>query len=90
MRGLSGRIQHPTRMNVSLGARRNSCDIHDSYTDRARGQGCSRCRAAWIPGNCKTKEQWIEFFRKEGFGTFLRLNLFTIYDTPGVSCFLVL
>jgi 2-polyprenyl-3-methyl-5-hydroxy-6-metoxy-1,4-benzoquinol methylase len=40
--------------------------------------------------NCKTKEQWIEFFRKEGFGTFLRLNLFTIYDTPGVTCLLCL
>ncbi len=40
--------------------------------------------------NCKTKEQWIEFFKKAGYATFLRLNLFTVYDTPGVSCFLCL
>lgn len=40
--------------------------------------------------NCKTKEQWIEFFRKFGYQTFLRLNLYTVYDTPGVSCLLIL
>ena len=40
--------------------------------------------------NCKTKTQWIEFFKSFGYKTFLRLNLFTIYDTPGVSCFIVL
>lgn len=38
--------------------------------------------------NCKTKEQWIEFFKRHGYQTFLRLNLYTVYDTPGVSCFL--
>lgn len=40
--------------------------------------------------NCKTKEQWIEFLRSVGYGTCLRLNMYTIYDTPGVSCFLCL
>jgi 2-polyprenyl-3-methyl-5-hydroxy-6-metoxy-1,4-benzoquinol methylase len=40
--------------------------------------------------NCKTKEQWAEFFKDRGYQTFLRLNLFTVYDTPGVSCFLCL
>lgn len=40
--------------------------------------------------NCKTKEQWIQFFRNLGYKTFLRLNLFTVYDTPGVTCLLIL
>lgn len=40
--------------------------------------------------NCKTSEQWIEFFRELGYATFLRLNLFTVYDTPGVCCLLIL
>lgn len=40
--------------------------------------------------NCKTKEQWIRFFRDFGYQTFLRLNLYTVYDTPGVSCLLIL
>jgi cyclopropane fatty-acyl-phospholipid synthase-like methyltransferase len=40
--------------------------------------------------NCKTKEQWIEFFREFGYQTFLRLNLYTIYDTPGVTSLLIL
>lgn len=40
--------------------------------------------------NCKTKEQWIKFFREFGYQTFLRLNLYTVYDTPGVSCLLIL
>lgn len=40
--------------------------------------------------NCKTKEQWIEFFKEFEYKTFLRLNLFTVYDTPGVSCLLIL
>ncbi len=40
--------------------------------------------------NCKTKEQWIEFFARNGFKTALKLNLYTVYDTPGVSCFLLL
>jgi len=40
--------------------------------------------------NCKTKEQWIDFFREFGYQTFLRLNLYTVYDTPGVTCLLIL
>ena len=40
--------------------------------------------------NCKTKAQWITFFREFGYQTFLRLNLYTVYDTPGVSCLLIL
>jgi hypothetical protein len=40
--------------------------------------------------NCKTKEQWIEFFKEFEYKTFLRLNLFTVYDTPGVTCLLIL
>jgi len=40
--------------------------------------------------NCKTKEQWIVFFQGLGYRTFLKLNLFTVYDTPGVSCLLIL
>lgn len=40
--------------------------------------------------NCKTKEQWIELFKSFGYQTFLRLNLYTVYDTPGVSCLLIL
>lgn len=40
--------------------------------------------------NCKTSDQWIEFFTSIGFKTFLRLNLFTVYDTPGVLCLLIL
>lgn len=40
--------------------------------------------------NCKTKDQWIEFFGKFGYHTFLRLNLYTVYDTPGVTCLLIL
>lgn len=40
--------------------------------------------------NCKTKDQWEAFFNTLGYSTCLRLNLFTIYDTPGVSCWLVL
>lgn len=40
--------------------------------------------------NCKTKEQWIEFFRAQGYQTFLKINLYTVYDTPGVTCLLIL
>lgn len=40
--------------------------------------------------NCKTSDQWIEFFTSIGFKTFLRLNLYTVYDTPGVLCLLIL
>ena len=34
--------------------------------------------------NCKTKQQWMDIFRKYGYATFLNLNLYAIYDTPGV------
>lgn len=40
--------------------------------------------------NCKDKEQWIEFFKQLGYNTFLKLNLYTVYDTPGVTCLLIL
>lgn len=40
--------------------------------------------------NCKTKEEWIRFFTDLGYRTFLKLNLYTVYDSPGVSCFLIL
>lgn len=40
--------------------------------------------------NCKTKEQWIELFKSFGYQTFLRLNLYTVYDTLGVTCLLIL
>jgi 2-polyprenyl-3-methyl-5-hydroxy-6-metoxy-1,4-benzoquinol methylase len=40
--------------------------------------------------NCKTTEQWIKFFQEWGYKTFLRLNLFTVYDTLGVTCLLIL
>lgn len=40
--------------------------------------------------NCKTKDQWIEFFKGLGYQTFLKLNLYTVYDTPGVTCLLIL
>ena len=39
--------------------------------------------------NCKTKEQWISFFEKMGYKSIVKLNLFSIYDSDGVSCFLV-
>jgi SAM-dependent methyltransferase len=40
--------------------------------------------------NCKTKDQWIQFLQKLGYETCLKLNLYTIYDTPGVTCLLCL
>lgn len=40
--------------------------------------------------NCKTKEQWIQFFTDLGYRTFLKLNLYTVYDSAGVTCLLVL
>lgn len=40
--------------------------------------------------NCKTKEQWIEFFKEFEYKTFFRLNLYTVYDTPGVTCLLIM
>ncbi len=40
--------------------------------------------------NCKTRENWIEFFKVFQFKTFLKLDLFSIYDAPGVCCLLIL
>jgi hypothetical protein len=39
---------------------------------------------------CMTKEQWIQVFKNHGYETFLELNLYTIYDSPGVACLLIL
>lgn len=36
--------------------------------------------------NYKTKEDWIKLLYISGYTTILPLNLFTIYDTPGVMC----
>jgi 2-polyprenyl-3-methyl-5-hydroxy-6-metoxy-1,4-benzoquinol methylase len=35
--------------------------------------------------NCKNKDDWIKMLNDLGYYE-LRLNLFTIYDTPGVYC----
>ena len=41
--------------------------------------------------NCKTAEEWISvFIRSCGFSTVLRMNLHTIYDSPGVACLLAI
>jgi len=40
--------------------------------------------------NPKSKEEWINFFRGFGFNTFLKLNLFSLYDSKGVLCLLIL
>lgn len=39
--------------------------------------------------NCKSKKNWISFFRKSGFKHFFKLNLNTIYDSKGCMCYLV-
>lgn len=38
--------------------------------------------------NCKTKPQWTEFFFKQGYLTAQKIDLYTIYDTEGVMCYL--
>ncbi len=38
--------------------------------------------------NCKTKEGWESLFRQHGYSTFLKVNVSTIYDTPGVISWL--
>lgn len=40
--------------------------------------------------NCKTTNQWIDLFRSLGYQTFLKLNLYTIYHSPGVACLLMI
>jgi 2-polyprenyl-3-methyl-5-hydroxy-6-metoxy-1,4-benzoquinol methylase len=36
--------------------------------------------------NCKTKNEWKSFFKKNGYQFCLHLNLNTIYDSNGVFC----
>lgn len=36
--------------------------------------------------NCKTDQQWIEVFRLLGYNNCFRLNMSTIYDSPGCFC----
>lgn len=36
--------------------------------------------------NYKSKDKWTKLINKLGYTTILPLNLFTIYDTPGVMC----
>jgi len=38
--------------------------------------------------NCKTKEQWMAFFMKCEYNQFERIDLYTVYDTDGVMCYL--
>jgi hypothetical protein len=38
--------------------------------------------------NCKIKKEWENLFRKFGFTTFLKINISTLYDTPGVISWL--
>jgi len=38
--------------------------------------------------NCKTKEEWRSLFKKFGYNNFFNINVSTIYDTPGVACWL--
>jgi SAM-dependent methyltransferase len=40
--------------------------------------------------NCKDKDQWKMLFCLFGYNTFLHLNLFSIYDTPGVFSFIAI
>jgi hypothetical protein len=37
--------------------------------------------------NCKTKLQWINFFKHNGYSNASSLNLFSIYDSKGVMCY---
>jgi SAM-dependent methyltransferase len=36
--------------------------------------------------NCKTDQDWIEVFKKLGYRNCFRLNMSTIYDSPGCFC----
>lgn len=40
--------------------------------------------------NCKSKYEWISFFRNLGYSTHFELNLSTIYTSPGVISLLIL
>ena len=36
--------------------------------------------------NRKTKKEWVDFFNKNGYKNFIKLNLNNIYDSTGVFC----
>jgi hypothetical protein len=36
--------------------------------------------------NCKTDQDWIEIFNRLGYRNHFRLNMSTIYDSPGCFC----
>jgi len=36
--------------------------------------------------NCESREGWILLFKLLGYGNYLMLDLFSIYDAPGVFC----
>jgi hypothetical protein len=38
--------------------------------------------------NCKTKQQWMSLFQELGYNFFMSINTNTIYDSPGVMCYL--
>ena len=40
--------------------------------------------------NCQDKDQWKILFGLFGYKTFLHLNLYSIYDTPGVFSFVAI
>ncbi len=40
--------------------------------------------------NCEKREGWIQLFKLLGYSNYLMLDLFSIYDAPGVFCALFL
>ena len=40
--------------------------------------------------NCKTKKEWNTFFKYLGIKTIISLNTFTVYDSDGVMCALLI
>jgi hypothetical protein len=40
--------------------------------------------------NCKNKDDWFNFFEKLGYQKKIKFNLYTIYDTVGVMCYLMI
>jgi SAM-dependent methyltransferase len=40
--------------------------------------------------NCMEKPDWINLLSRYGYNVFLPLHLYTIYDSPGVMCFVAL
>jgi hypothetical protein len=39
--------------------------------------------------NCKNKEDWFKLLNSMGYTNKIPLNLYTIYDTDGVMCYIV-